>query len=870
MAILRRVLIALACVLVPCAALAQEPPAAGGGGQEGGGRGGRAQEPEIRPYDRVITKDAKSDDGVFAVHRIKDRIYYEIPKDRLGREFLWVSQIAKTTLGAGYGGQAAGNRVVKWERRGDRILLRSVSYDVVADPATPISKAVDAANYSPIVAAFNIEAIGKDEAAVVEVTRLFTTDVPEFSGRTRVGARAFDATRSFVERAVSFPENIEIEATHTYNNPPQDGASGGRGGPAPAPPAPGGRGAAPLRVGTHSVLMHFSMVLLPEKPMQARLFDDRVGYFSTSLIDYGKDEHRAPRRRYITRWRLEKKDPKAQISEPVKPIVYWIDPATPSKWVPYLKKGVESWQPAFEAAGFRNAIIAKDAPKPEEDPDWSPEDARYSVIRWLPSTIENASGPHIHDPRSGEILETDIQFYHNVMNLARNWYFVQAGALDARAKTLPLPDDLMGRLVEYVAAHEVGHTLGFQHNMKASSMYPAARVRDAKWVRENGHTPTLMDYSRFNYVAQPEDKIAVEDLVPKIGPYDKWATMWGYRPIPDATSPDAEKKTLDEWARQQDATPWLRFSTEGSAGTDPGELTEAVGDQDAVASTTLGLKNLERVAAMLAPATTTHAGEPFSDLEEVYGRLLGQWALEMNHVAAIVGGYNSQQKHVGQTGVRFQLIPRARQEGAVRFLVDNGFKAPAWALNAEILRRIEPVGILDRIEASQTRVLNTLLSSARVQRLVEQDAIDGTAAYPPLEFLGDVRRGIWSEIYGTGAPKIDAYRRNLQRAYVETLSNRVNGSQAQSDDARAFFRGELKTLDNDLAAALPRQPDRATQLHIEDVRMQIARALDPSVQASSPGARASTELADDSAFDVTTPSDICWPDYAIVPKSKRY
>ena len=870
MAILRKMLMALACLLVPGAALAQEPPAAGGSGQEGGGRGGRAQEPEIRPYDRVITKDAKSDDGVFTVHRLKDRIYYEIPRERLGREFLWVSQIAKTTLGAGYGGQAAGNRVVKWERRGDRILLRSVSYDVVADPGTPISKAVDAANYNPIVAAFNIEAIGKDDAAVIEVTRLFTTDVPEFSGRTRVGARAFDATRSFVERAVSFPENIEIEATHTYNNPPQEAAGGGRGGPAPAPPAPGGRGATPLRVGTHSVLMHFSMVLLPEKPMQARLFDDRVGYFSTSLIDYGKDEHRAPQRRYITRWRLEKKDPKAEISEPVKPIVYWIDPATPSKWVPYLKKGVESWQPAFEAAGFRSAIIAKEAPKPEEDPDWSPEDARYSVIRWLPSTIENASGPHIHDPRSGEILETDIQFYHNVMNLARNWYFVQVGALDARARTLPLPDDLMGRLVEYVAAHEVGHTLGFQHNMKASSMYPAARVRDAKWVKENGHTPTLMDYSRFNYVAQPEDKIAVEDLVPKIGPYDKWATMWGYRPIPGATSPEAEKKTLDEWARQQDATPWLRFSTEGSAGTDPGELTEAVGDQDAVASTTLGLKNLERVAAMLVPATTTHAGEPFSDLEEIYARLLGQWALEMNHVAAIVGGYNSQQKHVGQTGVRFQLIPRARQEGAVKFLVDNGFKAPAWALNAEILRRIEPVGVLDRIEASQTRVLNTLLSSARVQRLVEQDAIDGAGAYAPLEFLGDVRRGIWSEIYGTGAPKIDAYRRNLQRAYVETLSNRVNGSQAQSDDARAFFRGELKTLDNDLAAALPRQPDRATQLHIEDVRMQIARALDPSVQASSPGARTSTDLAGDSEFDVTTPSDLCWPDYAIVPKPKLY
>src|SRR5688572_27847205 len=546
---------ALACVLVPCAAFAQDPPAAGAG-QEGGGRGGRAPEPEIRPYERVITRDAKSDDGIFTVHRIKDRIYYEIPKDRLGRELLWVSQIAKTTLGAGYGGQAAGNRVVKWERRGDRILLRAISYDVIADPSTPIARAVDAANYNPIVAAFNIEALGKDDAAVIEVTRIFTTDVPEFSGRTRVGARAFDATRSFVERAVSFPENIEVEATHTYNNPPQEPAAG-RG--APPPPAPGGRGATPLRAGTHSVLMHFSMVLLPEKPMQARLFDERVGYFSTSKIDYGQDEHRAPQRRYITRWRLEKKDPKAEISEPVKPIVYWIDPATPTKWVPYLKKGVESWQPAFEAAGFKNATVAREAPKPEEDPDWSPEDARYSVIRWLPSTIENASGPHIHDPRSGEILETDIQFYHNVMNLSRNWYFVQVGALDPRARTLPLPDDLMGRLVEYVAAHEVGHTLGFQHNMKASSMYPVARVRDAKWVKENGHTPTLMDYSRFNYVAQPEDRIAVEDLIPKIGPYDRWATMWGYKPIPTAKSAEEEKKTLDQWAREQDSKPYLRF-----------------------------------------------------------------------------------------------------------------------------------------------------------------------------------------------------------------------------------------------------------------------------------------------------------------------
>jgi len=857
---------ALVAALVPFTAVAQDPPS---NPQEppqqqdaGGGRGGRAPEPQIRPYDRVITREAKSDDGVFTVHRIKDRVYYEIPRDKLGKDFLWVSQIAKTPLGAGYGGQAAGNRVVKWERRGDRILLRSVSYEVVADSATPISKAVQAANYDSILMAVNIEALGKDDAPVIEVTRLFTTDVPEFSGRTRVRARTFDASRSFVERTVSFPQNIEVEATHTYNNPP-DQAGGGAGAP-----APGGRGAPPARVGSSSVLMHYSMVLLPEKPMQPRLFDERVGYFSVAQMDYGKDEQRAPERRYITRYRLEKKDPAAELSEPVKPIVYWIDPATPTKWIPYLKRGVESWQPAFEAAGFKNAIIAKQAPTPEEDPDWSPEDARYSVIRWLPSTIENASGPHIHDPRTGEILEADIQFYHNVMNLARDWYFVQVGPLDARARTLPLPDDLMGRLIEYVAAHEVGHTLGFQHNMKASSLYPAAKLRDAEWLKTMGHTPTLMDYSRFNYVVQPEDHIDAGDLIPKIGPYDKWATMWGYKPIPSARSAEDEKTTLDEWARQQDDKPYLRFSTAGSRGSDPGELTEAVGDEDAVASTTLGMKNLARVAGMLMPATTAKPGEPYDDLDEVYGRLLGQWSLEMNHVAAIVGGFSSQQKHAGQSGVRFVSIARDKQAAAVQFLNANAFEVPEWAVNRDVLRRIEPTGVLDRVRTAQQRVLGSLLSSARIARMVEQETLDGTAAYRPVDFLSDVRKGIWSEAYGTGPVKIDAYRRNLQRAYVETLADRINGRQAAVDDARAFFRGELKTLDADLRLATSRATDRTTRLHIDDVRTQIARALDHAVQenpAGPPGARTSADSAD--VPDVNVDPVSCWVDYAIRGKS---
>ncbi len=469
---------------------AQEPPP---GAQERPAER-RGQPAEPRPYEQVITKDATSDTGVFTVHRIRDRVYYEIPRSELDREFLWVSQIAKTTLGVGYGGQALGNRVVRWQRVNNRVLLRSVSYEIVADRREPIARAVEAANHDAIIMAFDVEAIGKDEAVVIDITRLFTTEVPEFSARARLRARGFDAQRSFIDRVVSFPENIEVEATHTYTSPVEPPS--GQSQPAPAGPQPQG-----MRPGSASVVMHYSMVRLPETPMMRRLFDERVGYFSVRQMDFSRDEHRAPRRRYITRYRLEKKDPAAELSEPVKPIVYWIDPATPVKWRPYIKKGVEAWQEAFEAAGFKHAIVAKQGPTPEEDPEWSPEDARYSVIRWLPSTVENASGPHIHDPRTGEILEADIQFHHNVMNLVRDWYFVQVGPLDPRARRLPLPDELMGELLAYVTAHEVGHTLGFQHNMKASSTYPAPKVRDREWVKTMGHTPTLMDYSRFNYVA---------------------------------------------------------------------------------------------------------------------------------------------------------------------------------------------------------------------------------------------------------------------------------------------------------------------------------------------------------------------------------
>jgi predicted Zn-dependent protease with MMP-like domain len=744
---------------------------------------------------------------------------------------------------------------VKWERKGNRILLRNVSYDVVADPRLPVSRAVQAANNDTIIMAFNIEALGKDDSAVIDVSRLFTTEVTEFSARTRLRARGFDASRSFIEKTKSFPTNIEVEVSQTYTSPPDVTPAGGGGGPQPAP-NPFAQG---MRAGSNAtVVMHYSMVKLPEQPMLPRLFDERVGYFTVRKLDYGVDEHRAPQRTYITRWRLEKKDPNAEISEPVKPIVYYVDPATPTKWIPWIKKGIEDWQPAFEAAGFKNAIIAKEAPSKTDDPYWDPEDARYSVIRYLPSTIENASGPHVSDPRTGEILESDIQYYHNVMNLARDWYFIQAGPLDARAKKLPLPDDLMGRLVEYVIAHEVGHTLGFQHNMKASATYPVEKVRDAQWLKTMSHTPTLMDYSRFNYVAQPEDNIPPEELIPQIGPYDKWATMWGYKPIPGAKTPDDEKKTLDEWAREQDAKPYLRFSTADARGSDPGENTEAVGDADAIVATGLGIKNLKRVADMLLPATS-RPGEPYDDLEELYGRMLGQWAIELNHVAAIVGGFNSQQKHAGQNGVRFIIVPKEHQAAAVRFLNENAFATPSWAVKADILRRIEAAGALARVNQAQERVLNSLLSNARFDRLVEQEAIDGMAAYKPADFMADVRRGIWSELEGAGPVRIDVYRRNLQNSYIDLLSNKLNVRPSVTDDYRALIKAELRDLSAALAAASGRASDRQTRAHLADARDQIAKALDPKF--APPAAPATFTFP--FGIDDESSSSTCWPDYAV-------
>ena len=780
----------------------------------------------IRPYTAVVTKGAITRSGFFTTHVIGDRLLFEIPRSAMNVDMLQLGRFARAPASAPtgdseYGGDQFSERTLRWDRIGNRVYLRSPSYSIMADSTLPIYRAIQGSDYPPIIAAFDVLTYGPDSAVVIDVTKLFTTSVPEFAALHG----QIDPQRSFIERVTAFPGNVEVEATQTVT-----------------PNASQLMSLVRTAVPTQSVLAHWSMIRLPEHPMMPRLADDRIGFYSRTRVDFGTNEYHAVDQRYIGRWRLEKKFPDSAVSVPLHQIVYYIDPATPDKWKPWIKKGVEAWQPAFEAAGFRDAIVARDPPK--NDPDWSAEDIRHTVIRWMPSITENAASDGTRDIRTGEVLNGSVRVYNNIMNLARDWYLTQVAPLDPRVQRGQFPDSLMGRLLQYIVSHEVGHTIGLYHNHKASSLYPTDSLRSHTWLAKMGHTPSLMDYSRLNYVAQPEDSIPLADLVPRVGPADIYTVKWGYTPIPGAKTPDEERPTLDRWARMQDSIPWLRFghSTEVSttANVDPGDETEAVGDADAVKATGYGLRNIRRTVPMLL-AMTTRPTEDNSELRELYVRLVNQWRIELTHVANVVGGSNVQTKYGSQPGPVYSPVSRERQVAAVKFLNQNAFQTPTFLFDESITRRLEPVGTMRRISSVQTRLLSTLLQNARLARLREYAAMDPQTSYSLDDMLGDVRHGVWSELSGTPV-SISVERRALQMSYIADLATKINpppGSAPKSGsaaaltdlpnepDVQSILRGELIDLGHDIDRAIPRAANRDTRLHLLDAKARIGRILEP-------------------------------------------
>jgi hypothetical protein len=782
----------------------------------------------ILPYNKVVTKDAKTDEGLFKVHQIDEKYLYEIPDSLFEREMLMVTRIAKNTNNnRSFGGQKTNTQVLRWQKKGKKVVLRVVSHRVHADKDLPISEAVQNSNFEPILFTFPIKAFNDAKTAtVIDVTELFSTDVKPLgipnSSRRGYKITRLDTKKSFIESVKSYPLNIESRHVKTYN--------------AGSPPSNS-------HTGTISVEMNNSMVLLPKVPMKRRYFDERVGWFTSSQIDYGSEAQKSEKVTYLDRWRLEVKDEdvekfkRGELVEPKKPIVYYVDRATPEKWRNYIKLGIEDWQVAFEAAGFKNAIIAKDPPSKEEDPEWSPEDVRYSVVRYLASPIPNANGPHVSDPRSGEILESDINWYHNVMSLVNGWFFVQTAASNPNAQSAEFSDEVMGELIRFVSSHEVGHTLGLPHNMGSSSAYKVEDLRDPEFTKKYGTAPSIMDYARFNYIAQPEDKGV--SLFPNIGVYDKYSIEWGYRPILDKTAKE-EKEILNGWIMKHAGDPLYRFGHQ-QAGyvVDPSSQTEDLGD-DAVLASMYGIKNLKRVTKNLINWTTKE-GENYEDLSTMYGHVYSQFNRYMGHVTSNIGGVYEHYKTADQSGLVYTYVDKTHQQKCLKFLNEQLFDTPMWLIDKEIIGRTEYSGFVEKMRATQVRTLNNVLDMGRMMRMIENETMNGKSAYTVVSMLNDLRNGVWSELrYGR---KIDTYRRNLQRAYVERLGNLMTAKDVKKRRGSSYFkntavtvkqsdiipivRGELNRIKRDAKRAIGSAPTTLTRYHLQDIVERIDAILDP-------------------------------------------
>lgn len=805
--------------------------------------------PGPKPFKEVITDKAKTDDGFFTVHRLDDKYFFEIPDSLINREWMAEVRISKTTDGIGYGGEEQNNQTLKWEKAPDnKLLLRVVSYFNVSTEEKPISMAVRASNNPAIVGAFDIKAFSKDSnGVVIDVTDFIKGESPAITlapgFKRNFGLAALIADRSFINYIKSFPKNTEIRTTKTYATTPV------------ANPALSITDA--NNVGVVTLELNTSLVMLPKIPMKRRFADERVGYFTNSYINYGSEAHRKDDETFIRRWRLEPKPgdeekmKRGELVEPAEPIVYYIDPATPMKWRQYLKAGVEDWNKAFEKAGFKNAIRARDFP--ENDSTVSTEDIRFSMIRYFASDIPNAYGPQTYDPRSGEVLQSQIGWYHNVMKLLRNWYLVQAAAIDPRARRANFSDELMGDLIRFVASHEVGHTLGLLHNFGSSSTVPVENLRNKAWVEANGHTPSIMDYARFNYVAQPEDNITKTGIYPRIGDYDMWAIEFGYKPAwtNDEYADKANMNTLVKEKLKNKRLLYLRQRNPAFPNyPDPRAQNEDLGDNSVKASD-YGIKNLKRILPNL-PVWLAEEGKDYQQVDEMYGEVRNQYVRYVNHVLANIGGINETPRTAEQEGGDvFLPVARETQLEAMDFLKRNVFATPSWLVDFKILKQFNQDQVVDEIRNVQDGLMNNFLHTGRFSRLIDNTAMLGNKTYTLEEYINDLRKNIWNEVYERKAT--DWYKRNFQKIFVEkmedillhpatvsfppglrvdnprrTWSKLVFGQMdVNKSDVPSVLKACLRTLRTDIKAALPLVKDNMTRYHYQDVLDRIEKTLDP-------------------------------------------
>ncbi len=715
-----------------------------------------------------LTKGMKLTEGVINAYTNDDnKMYFEINKDLLNVEILVVTRLAQ--IPSGYSayinaGSKTSEQVIEFQKKNNSINIRQLSFNNVANQEDPINQSVIENNFPPILASFEIKNSGAN-SFLIDVSNYFLNDSPGFNiinsrikEQYKIGN--VDKKRSSIDSARSFPENIEILNTLTFDTkkPPREN-----------------------KTKTFSFQVNHSFILLPEDRMKLRYYDERVGWFTVNKIDYSSEALKSDSYKLIRRWRLEPKNEEAYLNgelvEPKKQIVYYLDPATPIKWRPYFKKGIEDWNSVFEKAGFKNAIVAKEAPSIEEDPDFSPEDIRYSTVRYVASTTRNATGPSVSDPRTGEILESDIIWYHNHLRSYRNRYLLETGAANPKARTLNTPKEEIGEMMRMVISHEIGHALGLPHNMKASSAYPVDSLRSGKFTQKMGIAATIMDYARYNYIAQPGDKNI--RFVRQLGPYDDYSIEWGYRYFPGKNLLQ-EKEILTKYVDQKSLNPIYMF---GSSRGDPNTQTENIGD-DPIKASTYGLKNLKIVANNFMD-WIHEPNKDYSDLNEIYDELLGVYSRYIFHVIGIVGGINQTLHNTNQDNIfTYVNVDKAYQMEALSFLDLELWKTPNWLRNKKIISQINNLDGLYKIEKIQERAINSLLSNYRLNKMLSASkTIEGNA----LEFDNLIDM-LFESIIDKIAPT-DQFSRNLQISFTKKINTLI-----EEDDLEGVIKSKALSV----------------------------------------------------------------------------